>query len=93
VRDRATAVPAAYEPPGTAAAALQHTAPKLTWDADDSRRKKVRLLGGVCGCGFCLCCLGALLWWLQHPLARSSHVLPHPPPPPHFLAGSAEEDD
>jgi hypothetical protein len=40
-RDTAAEVPAGYEaPPAFATAALQHTNVKLTWDADDSGRKR-----------------------------------------------------
>lgn len=44
VRDKATHVPSNYQAPGFVAGALQHTAPNLTWDADDQRRKKVCFL-------------------------------------------------
>ena len=40
-RDTAEEVPANYEAPIFGTAALQHTRPKLTWDADDDDRKKL----------------------------------------------------
>jgi predicted glycoside hydrolase/deacetylase ChbG (UPF0249 family) len=41
VRDSATSVPSEYEPPMVFNLSLQHTDPKLTWDADDEGRKRV----------------------------------------------------
>ncbi|KAF5837684.1 hypothetical protein DUNSADRAFT_4049 [Dunaliella salina] len=41
VRDVATGVPFGYAPPVGFSAALQHTKPQLTWDADDAGRKKL----------------------------------------------------
>jgi len=41
VRDTATGVPFGYTPPTVFSAALQHTKPQLTWDADDAGRKKL----------------------------------------------------
>lgn len=40
VRDAARDVPAGYEPPQMFNQSLQHTEPKLTWDADDEERKR-----------------------------------------------------
>ena len=40
VREAAEEVPAGYQPPSVGAAAMQHTRPKLTWDADDDERKR-----------------------------------------------------
>ncbi|GAX82620.1 hypothetical protein CEUSTIGMA_g10046.t1 [Chlamydomonas eustigma] len=41
VRDSASSVPTEYEPPVIFNLSLQHTDPKLTWDADDEGRKRV----------------------------------------------------
>ena len=41
VRDAATSVPSQYEPPLAFNLSLQHTDPKLSWDADDEVRKRV----------------------------------------------------
>jgi hypothetical protein len=40
IRDEARGVPEGYEPPAFKSQALQHTKPKLTWDADDAARAK-----------------------------------------------------
>ena len=40
VREAAEEVPPGYQPPSVGAAAMQHTRPKLTWDADDDERKR-----------------------------------------------------
>ena len=41
VRETATAVPSGYRPPDVGIAAMLHTKPKLTWDAEDEGRKKM----------------------------------------------------
>ncbi|GFR49411.1 hypothetical protein Agub_g11465, partial [Astrephomene gubernaculifera] len=40
VRDSASSVPPGYEPPATFNISLQHTNPKLSWDAEDPERKR-----------------------------------------------------
>ena len=40
-REVATSVPSGYRPPDVGAAAMQHTKPKLTWDAEDEGRKRM----------------------------------------------------
>lgn len=40
VRDEAADVPAGYKPPDVKIAAMLHTKPRLTWDADDDDRKR-----------------------------------------------------
>lgn len=40
-REVATAVPSGYRPPEVGAAAMLHTKPKLTWDAEDEGRKRL----------------------------------------------------
>ncbi len=37
----ATKVPSGYRPPEVGAAAMLHTKPKLTWDAEDEGRKRM----------------------------------------------------
>lgn len=41
VRETATAVPSGYKPPEVGIAAMLHTKPKLTWDAEDEGRKRM----------------------------------------------------
>lgn len=41
VREVATSVPSGYKPPEVGIAAMLHTNPKLTWDAEDEGRKKM----------------------------------------------------
>jgi hypothetical protein len=43
VHDKAARVPSGYEPPVFQSRALQHSKPKLTWDADNADRTKVLL--------------------------------------------------
>lgn len=40
-REVATQVPSGYKPPEVGAAAMLHTKPKLTWDAEDEGRKRM----------------------------------------------------
>ena len=49
VRDAATEVPADYEPPATFNISLQHTDPKLSWDAEDPERKRKLQVRRRCG--------------------------------------------
>ncbi len=45
VRDTASDVPADYQPPATFNISLQHTDPKLSWDAEDPERKRKLQVG------------------------------------------------
>ena len=40
VRDSASEVPVGYKPPDIKIAAMLHTKPRMTWDADDDDRKR-----------------------------------------------------
>ncbi len=49
MRDEAEDVPAGYAPPLAFNISLQHTDPKLSWDAEDPERKRKLLVSAWVG--------------------------------------------